>query len=178
MTMKEFFKEIPVLKSDRLVITQLTQRDAEDLQDMVNEELVYKYLPAFLYEKKYDDIHYVIDHLYDECLEESLILGVYEEGQFCGLAEFYGYRGSIHKISVGYRFMTRAWGRGIATETLGLMVQYLYGETDIEIITASTMPENYASAQVLRNNDFDLVVSGTEEDWGFDRPVPTDKWIR
>ena len=34
MTMKEFFKEIPVLKSDRLVITQLTQRDAEALQDI------------------------------------------------------------------------------------------------------------------------------------------------
>ena len=90
----------------------------------------------------------------------------------------YGYRDEMHKISVGYRIMERYWGRGIATEALGLMVRYLYNETDIEIITASTMPENQASANVLRKNDFTLVVSGADEDWGFDHPIPTDKWIR
>ncbi len=23
-----------------------------------------------------------------------------------------------------------------------------------------------------------LVVSGSDEDWGYDKPLPTDKWIR
>lgn len=30
--------------------------------------------------------------MYDECLEGSLILGIFSGGEFCGLAEFYGYR--------------------------------------------------------------------------------------
>ena len=34
----------------------------------------------------------VIRHLYDECFKESIILGVFMEGDFCGLAEIYGYR--------------------------------------------------------------------------------------
>ena len=58
------------------------------------------------------------------------------------------------------------------------MIRYLYSQTDIQIITASTMPENTASARVLRKNQFELVVSGAEEDWGYDTPTPSDKWIR
>ena len=59
-----------------------------------------------------------------------------------------------------------------------IMVDYLYGETDIEIITASTMIENLASANVLRKNGFSLVVHSALEDWGYAEPTLTDKWIR
>ena len=90
----------------------------------------------------------------------------------------YGYRDPIHKISVGYRLLERCWGKGIATEALGIMVDYLYNETDIEIITASTMIENQVSARVLVKNGFDLVVHAADEDWGYDRPTAADKWIR
>ena len=59
-----------------------------------------------------------------------------------------------------------------------MMIDYLYGETDIEIITASTMVENQASANVLRKNGFQLVVHAVGEDWGYDAPTIADKWIR
>ena len=103
---------------------------------------------------------------------------MFSGGEFCGLAEMYGFREELHKISVGYRLLERFWGKGIATEALGLMVSYLYGQTDMEIITASTMVENKASAKVLIKNGFDLVVSAADEDWGYDRPTAADKWIR
>ena len=54
---------------------------------------------------------------------------------------------------------------------------YLQENTDIEIITASTMVENRASANVLIKNGFELVSSGAGEDWGFPEPTLTDKWI-
>ena len=97
---------------------------------------------------------------------------------FCGLAEMYGFKDPIHKISVGYRLLERYWGQGIATEALGLMIDYLYEQTDIEIITASTMVENAASANVLLKNGFTLVVHAVGEDWGYDEPTVSDKWIR
>ena len=46
----------------------------------------------------------------------------YCDGDFCGLAEFYGYRDQLHKVSVGYRLLERHWGKGIATETLRLIL--------------------------------------------------------
>ena len=176
--MKKLFSEIPFLKSERLILRRIEDKDADALTEFVRDTNVYRYLPTFLFEKKYDDIHYVISELYKECLKESIILGVFMEDDFCGLAEMYGHNEGIHKISVGYRFLELCWGKGIATETLKTMIDYIYGETDTEIITASTMVENKASANVLRKNGFDLVSSGVDEDWGYDRPTIADKWIR
>lgn len=175
---KKLFSEIPDLRSGRFALKGLTGADRSGLQELVDNENVYRYLPTFLFEKKYRDIGYVIDHLYDECWKESIILGVFMDDDFCGLAEMYGYRDSVHKISVGYRLLERCWGKGIASAALGMMIDYLYDETDIEIITASTMIENQASANVLRKNGFDMVVHAVDEDWGYDHPTVTDKWIR
>ncbi len=120
--------------------------------------------------------------MYSECLRESLILGVFlkeQDGEksFCGLAEMYGHREPIHKISIGYRLLESCWGNGIATEALRGMVRYLMNETDTEIITASTMIENRASAHVLEKNGFTLVAHAVGEDWGYPGPTLTDKWI-
>ena len=174
---KKLFPELPVLNGETVTIRPLTLDDADGLRELTGCEEVYRYLPAFLFEKKYD-VETVIERLYVECFKESIILGIFMEGEFCGLAEFYGFRDDAHKISVGYRLLERFWGQGIASEALGLMVDYLYGQTDIEIITASTMMENRASARVLEKNGFDLVVRASDEDWGYEEPTPSDKWIR
>lgn len=175
---KKLFSEIPYLQGKRIILKALTADDAAALKELVDDDEVYRYLPTFLFEKQYDDVRTVIERLYDECIKESLILGIYCSDAFCGLAEMYGYKDSIHKVSVGYRLLRRFWGQGIASETLGLMIDYLFGKTDIEIITASTMVENKASAAVLTKNDFMLVVHAANEDWGYEQPTVTDKWIR
>lgn len=178
----KLFDEIPYLENDRIYLKRIDVNDIDPLKELVSNERVYRYLPTFLFEKQYEDMNEMIDRLYGECFQnkESLILGVYlkEDNGFCGLAEYYGYKDHIHKISVGYRLLERQWGKGIASETVSQMIGYLYEKTDIEIITASTMIENKASAHVLMKNDFMRVVSNVEEDWGYSHPVIADKWIR
>lgn len=93
----KLFSEIPVLRGERIEIKSLTSADAPALKEMTDDREVYRYLPAFLFEKKYPDVNTVIERLYDECIEESLILGVFLDGEFCGLAEFYGCRADDKK---------------------------------------------------------------------------------
>ena len=178
MSRRKLFSEVPFIKKGRIELRALGPEDAGSLSELVQSSRVYRYLPTFLFERQYEDVRYVISHLYDICMKESIILGIFADGEFCGLAEMYGYRDPIHKISVGYRLLERCWGKGIATEALGIMVDYLYEQTDIEIITASTMIENLASANVLTKNGFSLVVHSALEDWGYAEPTLTDKWIR
>ena len=73
--------------------------------------------------------------------------------------------------------MRRYWGRGIASETLELMLGYLFSRTDIKLVAASTMVDNKASEAVLRKNGFTLA-SAAAEDWGFEQPVLTHIWIK
>ena len=175
---KKLFSEVPELTGERLVLRGLPPDDAPGLQELVDSPAVYRWLPTFLFEKKYPDVGYVIEHLYDECLKDSLILGVFLDGGFCGLAEMYGHRAAVLKVSTGYRLLERCWGQGIATEALGRMIDYLFGETNIRIVTASTMLENRASANVLQKNSFQMFMHGAYEDWGYEKPTVTDKWIR
>ena len=178
---KKLFSEIPRIEGDRVVLDRVLDSDAEALHDLIHNPIVQRYEPTYLFEKQFDDVHEASRLLYGDLFKnkESLILAirVKETGELAGLAEFYGLRDPLHKISIGYRLRERWWGRGLATETAKLMVGYLYGETDIEIITASTMVQNKASSHVLEKADFIRTARGVGEDWGFPEPTIVDKWF-
>ncbi|MBR5109954.1 MAG: GNAT family N-acetyltransferase [Clostridia bacterium] len=180
--MIKLFDEIPTLENERLVLQRLYDTDSEELRAFAHDRNVYRCLPTFLFEQKYEDPHLVIQKLYTECFQakESLILGIFlkDTKAFCGLAEFYGFKDALHKTCIGYRLAEKYWGQGIATETVALMADYLYAQTDTEIMTASTMIENRASARVLEKNGFLLSAATVPEDWGYPRPTIADKWFR
>ena len=175
------FDEIPRIVGERIVIERVCESDASALQELMDNPRVYRYLPTFLFEKQRDDVYETIRELYGDLFEqkESLILAIRdkETGDLFGLIELYGQREEIHKISLGYRLLERHWGQGIATEAVRLMVGYLYGQTDTDVITASTMVENVASARVLQKSGFIETARGVEEDWGYDQPTIADKWF-
>ena len=180
--MKKLFDEIPCLENENIILKKLEDAGWEALLEMTDSEVVYRYLPTSLPEKKSRDMHLMLKDFYGSSLRKktSLILGIYlkKDMSFCGLAEFYGYKDETHKTCVGYRLLEEYWGKGIATQAVALMVDYLHNETDIEIITASTMIENQASAHVLEHNDFIMISRAVPEDWGYPEPTIADKWVR
>lgn len=178
MSWEKLFDVFPYGQGERLVLKRVTAEETNALRELVSDPEVYRYLPTFLFERRYPDMHRVIDGLYDECLQESLILGVCQDTDLCGLIELYDFHDDLHKVSIGYRLRRKYWGKGIATEAVGMMMRCLYTETDIKVITASTMRGNQTSAQVLLKNGFELVVHGAAEDWGYPVLTLADKWKR
>ena len=177
----KLFDIIPIIRSDDIVLQQVSLQDHEALKKMMDNARVYEYLPTFLLEKQYEDPKAVIKYMYNEAyrLRDSLFLGIYIDGghTFVGLAELYGYDEKLHIVHLGYRLLEEFWGRGLASKTVKLLVDYLYQNTDIEIVSASTLPGNKGSEKVLTRNGFSLVVENSDEDWGFGGMTPTDKWI-
>ncbi len=177
----KLFEVVPRLEGNLIVLDRVVDSDAAALRDLINNPRVQRYIPTYLFEKQRDDVHVTIQMLYGDLFanKESLILAVRakDTGELAGLAEFYGLRDELHKISVGYRLRECFWGHGFATEAASLMVDYLYDKTDIEIITASVMVSNPASARVLEKCGFIRTARGVEEDWGFDELVIVDKFF-
>lgn len=167
-----------VMSKGRITVKKIEASDAADLKALTEDPAVYKYLPALLFEKKYDDVGEMIAGLYDEEIDDSLILGIYARKKFCGIIELYGYRQEKRKISVGYRLLKRYWGWGIATSALSIIVDYLCKDPCIDVVTASTISENVAAEKVLEKNGFTLIERGVYEDWGVEEPVLVDKWSR
>ena len=178
---KNLFDEIPRIEGARIVLDRVVDSDADTLQDLIDNPNVQRYLPAFLFENQRDDVHETISLLYGDLFtnKESLILAIRlkDDGELVGLIELYGLRDALHKVSIGYRLRESFWGKGFATEAVEIMVGYLYGTTDIEIITASVMVENAASSHTLERCDFIRTARYEEEDWGYPEPTIVDKWF-
>ena len=145
--MKKLFDEIPYLEGEHVILRKIVEEDRETLWEMAHSSIVYRYEPTYLLEQQYSDMDQLFRDLYGECFEKkrNLFLGVFlkeNPAELCGLAEFYDYRDHIHMVSIGGRLREKYWKNGIGTDIAKLMVDYLFKETDIEIITSSTMVEN------------------------------------
>ena len=176
------FDSYPVLEDDLIVIRRMRPFDAPALKAFTSDDEIYRYLPTFLFERKYGVAKDVIRRMDAECFNarESILLGVYlksESESFIGIAEIYGYEERKPKVSIGYRLDRKHWGMGIATRIVGLLKAYLIDQVKVRTITAHVMPENRASAKVLVKNGFICLYTGVPEDWGFEDPTPTDKYV-
>ena len=74
--MKRLFSEIPYIETERLGLRKIEETDEGSLSELVHSQNVYRYLPTFLFEHKYENIHDVIRHLYDECFRGKRRLGL------------------------------------------------------------------------------------------------------
>jgi len=75
----KLFDEYPYIETDTVVLKKMSAADADALSDMVKNEQLYRYLPTFLYEQKYEDIREMLAKMDEECFlpKESLLLGIY-----------------------------------------------------------------------------------------------------
>ncbi len=180
--MKKLFDEIPYLEGEHIIHRKITENDREGLQEMAQSNLVYRYEPTYLIEHQYTDMDQLLHELYGECFEkkQNLFLGTFlkeNPTELCGLVELYDYRDHIHMVSLGERLREKYWGSGIGTESTNLIINYLFGETDIEIVTASTMVENKASVRLLEKSGFTSTYSVHKEDWGRGESTDAYRWF-
>ena len=165
------------IENDRLHIRSLEEQDLDGLSEIRNDPLVYRYEPVFLSELQgtADEALETIRQM-DLFRDRQCILGVFEKsdpGTLAGLAEFYDYKPSGSVISAGYRFLSKNWGRGLATSCVSALLQYLRDHTEVKLVTAHVIPENRASARCLEKNGFEYLLTKTE-DWGYETPCTAE----
>ena len=159
------------IENDRLQIHCLEKQDLSSLASMRNDQLVYRYEPTFLTERQ-GTPEEALESLQKMDLYEDrqCILGVYEKtdpSTMVGLAELYDFKASGQVISLGYRFRSEYWGRGIASSCASALMDFIQSETEVKLITAHVLPDNKASARSALKNGFEYLLT-KEEDWGFD----------
>ena len=165
------------IENERLLIHTLEIRDLEGLKAIRSDRSVYRHEPTFLLELRGTPGD-ALEMIRGMDLHESrqCIMGVYEKTDtsvLVGLAEFYDYKPSGKVISLGYRFLSEYWGRGIATSCIQAMIDYVKNNTEVELMTAHVLPDNKASSRCLVKNGFEYLLTKTE-DWGYGFPSVTD----
>ena len=165
------------IENDRLVIRNLRNEDLDGSKAMRCDRQIYRYEPTFLTElqRSPEDALKAIQSM-DLNEDRQCVMGVYEKKDLSvlvGLAELYDYKPSGKVISIGYRFLPKYWGKGIATACVSALTAYLQNNTEVQLITAHVLPDNKASSRCLLKNGFEYLLT-KDEDWGYDHLSMTD----
>ena len=157
------------IENDRLIIRSLKKEDIKGLEALRCDQRVYCYEPTFLVELQGtpEEALETIRNM-DLYADRQCILGVFEKTDptvLVGLAELYDFKSSGMVISLGYRFLSRYWGKGIASSCVDALLNYILSNTEVELVTAHVIPENKASARCLIKNGFEYLLTKSE-DWG------------
>jgi RimJ/RimL family protein N-acetyltransferase len=144
--------EMQVLKTDRLILRRLSERDAEFILGLLNEPSFLRYIG----DKGVRTLDDARDYLLNGPLESYIRygFGLYlvetKEPQIsigiCGLIK----REALPDVDVGFAFLPEFWNKGYAFESASAVLAYAKTVLKFDRIVAITDIDNVVSGRVLQ----------------------------
>lgn len=158
-------KSLPIFETDRLIIRPFKLADIGPSYEMNLDEEI----------SQYTGDGGVVSHEEIARRITENVLGDYEKYGYGRLAvewketgEFIGFTGlkyldDMGEVDLGYRFKKEFWGKGIATETGRVSLDFGFHTLELERIIAMVLPENTGSIRVLEKLGFTFEKEVMEE---------------
>lgn len=152
MRMIKFFKDIPTLICDRLILRKITPADAKDMYEYASDGDLTEYLlwsphPDIGYTRKYIRSlgrYYARGEFYDWGVE------LRENGKFIGTCGFASIDQENRSAEIGYVINNAYRGMGYAVEAARAVIRIGFDELNLNRIEARYMVGNSASERVMR----------------------------
>lgn len=147
---------IPNLSTHRLLLRPFTKEDIPAAYAMNKDQEV----------SKYTGDGGVVSYAEMERRIVEDVLGDYQKYGYGRLAvvlkesqDFIGFAGlkyipELQEVDLGYRFFSKYWGKGYATEAAKACLHYGFEDLQLQHIIATVLPENKASIHVLNKMGF------------------------
>ena len=145
-----------ILKTDRLVLREVTEADAAFLLDLLNSPGFLENIGDRGVRDEEQARAYIHDRVFASYRDHGFGMWLTEQvsdGKPVGLAGLVK-RDGLDVPDVGYAFIQRAWGQGYAQEAAAAVLAHAQGALGIPVLAAITSPENFASMAVLRKIGF------------------------
>ncbi|HEY6408292.1 MAG TPA: GNAT family protein [Ktedonobacteraceae bacterium] len=149
--LEELFSVFPLIESERLLLRQHTREDAADCFACYADPEIFRYSPLSE-EISLESATHTLNRLLQWHQERLLLcwaIVLKANQRFMGRIQLEDWSDENRRTAVGYRLGKQYWGNGYATEALRAVLAYLFEQTTVNRISASTWSENTASARVL-----------------------------
>ncbi len=148
---------IPKLETERLFLRKLTATDVDDLREWLGLDSVYKYWgrsagkgeknPELLFIDPRPNVKRKPSHDFIWGIENK------EDHGVIGIIEVFDVEND-RLGNVGYRVNPNFWSKGICTEALKRVIDFIFLETTLDRLNAEADIENVASNTVLEKCGF------------------------
>ncbi|WP_214894271.1 GNAT family protein [Exiguobacterium sp. H66] len=152
MTTEQFYKMLPTLETDRLLLRPMRQEDVDDLFAYTQDEETARYVTwnaNQTVEQAEQFLTYVLSN-YEQGKQAPWAIEWKATGQMIGTIDF------IHLLldenkqaELGYALSRQFWGKGIVTEAVERVLAFGFEVLQLERIQARCMEPNVGSARVM-----------------------------
>ena len=161
----EIFESFPEIETDSLILREIVPADMDAIYTIFADAEVTRYYDLNTMQRRREAAE-LIEFFAERFATESMIRwGITRKEDdrvigTCGYVLLHRHRGEI-----GYDLSRSEWRKGIMTEALDAMVDFGFRDMGLQRIEALVLPENVASAHLLRTLDF--TEEGTLRDYDY-----------
>ncbi len=144
------------LESERLLLRQITNDDVKEVYELRSNPETMQYIPRPLL-TNYDEALAHIKMINDKIeTNEGINWAVTLKGnnKLLGIVGHYRIQWHNFRSEIGYMLLPECHGKGIATEVIGLLIDYGFNEMKMHSLEAVIDARNTTSGRVLEKNGF------------------------
>lgn len=157
MYLEKIFEVFPLIESTRIVLKKIDQHHLRELFEIYDNENVFQYC-GIIPKHNIQTVSKMIGHFERDYRKKSRIKwGIFQKNQddkLLGIIEAMEFSPKVNMVTIGYFLAEDHWGKGIATESVRNLVEFLFTEVEVNRIQAEVMPGNWVSKKVLLKNGF------------------------
>lgn len=157
MNSELIFSKYPYIESNNLVLKKIEEENVNDLFEIYDNDKVFNYCGIFP-KHNITTVSSMIGHFERDFNKRSRIkLGIFlkdESNKLVGIIEVMNFDQKVNMVTIGYYLSEDYWNKGIASNALSILIQYLFENINVNRIQAEIMPANLASRKVLLKNFF------------------------
>ncbi len=150
----------PKLATQRLILSQLTSADSNDLLTIFSDQKVVRFYDIEAYESNEQALNLInfFNQRFAELAGIRWAIRLRESGQLVGTCGFNSWNPKMKNAGIGYELASDYWGQGYTSEALHKIISAAFAGqlpfTELHRIQADTMLGNHASEAVLRKLGF------------------------
>ncbi len=149
--LENLLPNLPEIVSERLVLRQMTIRDAGDVFDYARDPEVARFTIWDAHRSVDDSRAFLTSVIRGYAQREVATWGVVHrtEGRLIGTCGYNGWNRVHCRAELGYAFSRKFWNQGLATEAVRALIKFGFNRLSFNRIEAFCVPENLASARVM-----------------------------
>lgn len=151
LSVRDYFAQLPVLQTPRLILRPVTMRDAQDIFDYSRDPEVARYVLWDAHRSLADSRAYVryLLRQYRDSQPSSYAIVLRETGRVVGTIGFMSYTEDNAAAEIGYSMARSLWGRGLMPEAVTALLDLGFRRMHLHRIEAQHVPGNPASGRVM-----------------------------
>ncbi len=149
---KQVFKNLPSLQTERLILRKMTLRDVNDLYEYASEPEVAKFV-TWDYHKNISYSKKFLKSILKKYKEHKVApwgILLKENNKLIGTGGYVWWMPNHKSAEIGYALSMRYWNRGLMTESVKEIIRFGFEKMELNRIEARCKLNNIASEKVMQ----------------------------